>query len=363
MRVGYLSRKFAFVKQNALRTFLHISSAFVLLMLFAPVSSWAQFGGHTRTIVCGRTDTVFVGEAYYKGGQNQDTVNVLIDSTFKNDTIRVKYFGDPNFAVFSPDTIVVTNGKRDTLTFTIRYTPTSQGTDTFQIGFTGSNGKCQYQIRLWGVGIDTTPEQTLLPLFTSIPKTVAFTSQEDTSVHYLSLYNNSITAIHIDSMRLVRASAFRIDSPAKYQVTLFPFDTLRVPLIFKPQTKGLYQDYLIVWKPVEPVLQDVIPIQGFYDPPPQSVRISVTHAAHFAVYPNPSHGEIMVHTESLTHARAEIIDMLGRRIEEGSFNSDWQWNRETIGGGTAMSGAYFIVVSGMTESGESVREVETIVLE
>ena len=81
------------------------------------------------------------------------------------------------------------------------------------------------------------------------------------------------------------------------------------------------------------------------------------------LYPNPSFGSITIHNSSLINPRVTITDLLGRRITEASFTSDWQWDRETNSNNIVAAGAYFLIVSGTTETGEPIREVQSIVLE
>jgi hypothetical protein len=294
----------------------------------------------------------------------EDSVYVLVDydSSFKNDTIVATQSGSSNFTFTRFDSKYVTSGKPTYLRFVVQYAPTSQGTDTLQILLTRNGEKCKYALKLSGWAIPATPENAAIPLANFIPPTVAFVTPDDTSRRYLALYNNFGHALRIDTIRLLKAVSFRIDTALRYPDTLAPNTILELPLAFEPKQKGLNQDYLIVGVPDKPILFDVIPIQGFFNPT-SSVRINITRTAHFAVFPNPSHGDLTVHSDGLSRSRVEIMDMLGRTLTASSFAHDWRWDRKTSDGNTVSSGAYFLIVSGTTDAGEHVREVQSLVLE
>ena len=359
MRPTVLIRKFAGVK-DILRLFILPFAVCAVLSTLLPSRSLAQFGGDTAIMVCGGMDTMLVGEAYFRGGQLANTLHVLVDfdSTFKSDTIRARFSGDSSVVVHSFDTIHISTGKPTYLSFTVQYVPKQIRVDTFQILLTRSNGKCKYEIKLTAYGIDTTSEKTPVFLGARRSSTVAFVSSRDTSVRYLKLYNNFSDSLRIDSMRLFKAVSFQIDTVLKYPIILASQGTLQLPLAFEPAQTGLNQEYLIVSVPDNPILQDVIPIQGFFDPPSQSVRINVARMAHFVAYPNPAHGDITIHADALNRSHVEIIDMLGRPIQASAFDKDWQGYLTSL-----PSGAYFLIVSGTTETGEPIREVQSIVLE
>lgn len=368
MRATDFRRNFAIVKITMLsrRAALLLSvAATVIAMSVVSRQTIAQTYTRTynRTFHCNGMDTVFAGQALANGGRVDDTLAIRdVSALQKGAFVRITLSQDKDtaFQIF-PNTGLVKLGAGDSMQFYITFAPKTKGFQVCTLLLQSQDtSTCVDTIILLGQGIGLTNPKDSLPLFASTPPTIAVRSTTDSTQYSIPLYNNDSSSVHIESIRLAYGNTFKVFPTQPFDLPAHSIYFL--PLVFQHPFKGLNQDYLIVSVPNEPILFDVIPIQGFSDPN-SGVKHVGSGRVSFWIYPNPSHGEITVHTESLTHVRVQVMDLLGRTLSEAAPTGDWIWRRETMGDGFATSGAYFLIVTGENDRGQPVREVQTVILE
>ncbi|HET6400126.1 MAG TPA: T9SS type A sorting domain-containing protein [Candidatus Kapabacteria bacterium] len=306
----------------------------------------------TDTLNCGQRSRIDLG-AVVTGGTLKDSLFLFSTDTstnFKIVPLSSAGFSSTDTSAFLP------LGQRRYAT-TIEFSQSTPGFDSVNLIIESRSFPCQdtFNVIAEAVGPDT--DNAVIPLIHTSHDIIAFKSDTTETLH-IQLLNNGPT-ITFDTLKLDSATAFRIDlSSITFPYTLDSGSFFPLKLSFIATNPGFYTDFISA--PNHPIIP--LSIQGLLQPK-DAVQHEPPVTTYLRLYPNPSQGAVWVHAENITKAQATITDVLGRIEREASFRGDWQWDRETDGGGIAPAGTYFLVVTGTDANGKAVHEVERIVLE
>jgi hypothetical protein len=218
------------------------------------------------------------------------------------------------------------------------------------------NDSCITTFTLTAEVIGPTGNNSVLPLSHTSHTIIAFKTNTPGDTLDLKLQNNLGSSLTLDSVNLQKGTAFTIVS-SSLPATIPEDSSFKLKLAFTASKAGFYTDF--VRMPNHSILP--LSVQGLLLPN-DAVQTRPPATSYFSLYPNPSYGQVTIHSENITQTQVTITDVLGRTLTEASFTGDWQWDRAE-GNGIARSGTYFIVVTGIGSNGEPVHEVQRLVLQ
>ncbi|MFI5200983.1 MAG: T9SS type A sorting domain-containing protein [Candidatus Kapaibacterium sp.] len=328
----------------------------VCIAIFSASDASAQ---RTNTLSCGSNGTIDLG-AVLAGQTLHDSLFLQNSDSAKDSVFTITSSPTSGFSWSPSSSIHLVSGDSAYVT-TIVFSDSSIGaTDSTSIVFQPvADSACvtTFELLAHSVGPDT--NNSIVPLNHTSGNIIAFKSDTSGQSLHIRLQNNFNGSITIDSLELSSDTAFRIDSISViFPVTLKHDSSFTIKLSFIASNPGFYSDYISM--PGQSILP--LSVQGLLKPK-DAVQIEPSAITYIRLYPNPSQGAVSIQTENLTKAQVTITDVLGRIEREASFHGDWQWDRETEGGGIAPAGTYFIIVTGTDANGKGVHQVERIVLE
>jgi hypothetical protein len=360
----HFARKFVALKHSSLSPFLCLThgKAFryfvgaVLLLLFS-VPGYAQT--FRVPMHCNEANQVDIG-AVLVGDTLVDTL-VLVNELENGDSAWT--VEEETSEVFlSPAPPKLRFG--DSIRTFIRYAPRFLEKLTLPIRLVADSSFCETYIIVTASGVGPTPNGSTLPLQHTSSDIIAIESNSDTAHRQFYLRNDSTTSIILDTMYVAGTSAFTIESRPSFPDTIPPLASIKVGIKFGRNSVGS-DNGLLVSVPNHTTITDAIrmSLQGLRVEHLSSAERGPRSPEYISLYPNPSHGPISVHTEGLAHTQIEVVDILGISQREDRFEGNWMWDGLTSSEHRIMPGAYFVIVSGMNEQHELVREVRSLIVQ
>jgi hypothetical protein len=252
----------------------------------------------------------------------------------------------------------------DSTTWLLRCKPASFEELTIPVRLVSDSSFCETFLIVSASGVGPTPNGATLPLQHSSSDIIAVESNSDLTHRQFYFRNDSIGSVTIDTLIISNAPSFTIDSLPRFPLVISPLASFPLSLAFRRSSTGSENGFLVS-KPIHtPITFGIkFSLQGLRVADFGGVESSPSASTHVWIYPNPAHGPIVVHTQGLTHTHVQIMDVLGIPIQESGFEGDWKWDGNAGDGHKALSGTYFVIVSGVNSFGEAVREVRPLLVQ
>jgi len=251
----------------------------------------------------------------------------------------------------------------DSVRILIRFAPHVRERITTPIRLVSDSSFCETFLILTGSGVGPTPDGTTILLQHTSDDILAIESSSDITHRQFYLRNDSTGPFILDTIYVDGTSAFTLDSLPSFPDTIPPLASIRLKVTFRKSSLGSENGYLIS-RPGHTPITDAIKISL------QGLRVAFggiylgrEGSSHVQLYPNPTHGSVRMHSERLRQVHSKVVNMLGLDVWQETHSAEWIWNGLSSDGQKILPGTYFVIISGISNEGEVVREVRPLILQ
>ncbi len=230
---------------------------------------------------------------------------------------------------------------------------TTLGPHAITVDIRSDTDSCTYRLLLVDRVIGPTPNDTTFSLQTLSENVIAIQTDSSSSIRSFNFANNASGADTINSITIFGSSAFSITSKPMLPLMLQHGQSFKVGITYRRSSLGSDNADLLIGMPDNPILLEA-GLQGVRTAT-DGVQGKEIRTIYFFLYPNPSFGNLTIHTRNISQARVVITDLLGRVIEQADFAGDWIWD-------DALDGTYFVNLNGTTTGGTHIQETKRIVV-
>jgi hypothetical protein len=252
----------------------------------------------------------------------------------------------------------------DSVRTLISYAPQFLEKFTLPVRLVSDSSFCETFLIVTGSGVGPTPNGATLPLQHTPSDIIAVESNTDIVHRQFYFRNDSSERVILDTIYIANAPSFSIDALPSFPDTIPSLASLPLSITFRRSIPGSENGFLISKPDHTPITFGIkFSLQGLRVASSGQVYEKPANSKYIWLYPNPSHGPISVLTEGLTHTQIQLVDILGASQREDRFESNWMWDGLTGSGHRIMPGTYFVIVSGMNEQHELIREVRSLIVQ
>ncbi len=275
-------------------------------------------------------------------------------------------YDNSSFAI-SGITFPYTLSAQETKTFTITYSPRSNIPNVTyravgRLAWAANDGNqvcSQGYLTLPGVAIPPTDPTTSTSLAAGSTDVLAMISDNSVTTQTFNFKNNGTTNLKITNVSLKNGKSFAITDIQPTNTLPFiltPGQSMSVTVAMTTVTNGVYYDEVIITAENGFISMD-FPLQGLRKNGIQAAVKTISNDERFAIYPNPSHGEITVDLPGISNAKIEVLDLLGRVITKETASEKWIWKSNQP------AGTYILHISGTDESGKTIQSYDRFIIE
>src|ERR1700733_9573318 len=316
------------------------------IFLFADAGRAQIFTG---TMKCSDTITIDIGNVLI-GDNVTDTISLTNGFSIHDSSWKVTQ-DDTMLRIL--DSVGLADSTYNWKTFII-CNPKGAGSIISAINISPVNdASCLFVIILKANGIGPTKDSSTFSLQDTSKNVIAFQTNIDSVTGHFIFTNDSSASIEINNIYVLTDAAFSITPHPAPSFTLVPGASFTLDINYKPTSIGSDNGYLVISMPTDPILLEVA-LQGVRTGS-DAVQTQQSGTIYFVVYPNPSNGQVTIHTENIAQTHVTITDVLGRTLTEESFNGDWVWSGDK-------SGTYYVNISATKTDGSYLHEVKRVVI-
>ena len=288
------------------------------------------------------TDTLVLTSGFPKTDLTRKSLRFRADSNFDGLNLTLP----PSFDSGSPVTQYITFHPKDTGLFR----------DTLFLVDTS----CTDTIIFFATGLVPDTNGSIFSLLPNGQNVIGF--QSDTNRQRLTVkFQNNVG----DTIEILPSSVFLFDT-TNFSISRRPDSAVILKggefsfeVEFNPSALGFHSATMVI-RPSRPVITEAFSLQGVRFGS-LAVVTRPSDTAPFFLYPNPSHGPVILGSNGVTRGHVTITNILGQVIRDEAAAGDWIWDGMSSAGSAVPAGTYYVIASGISASGKYVQQVLPLV--